>query len=71
MFIYIYIYIYIINWLPESLQEDEIASNVYNLSSTISNKTFSYKITVKHINTKNTRTNGTGITSSNCTNSKY
>ena len=69
MHIIIHVYIYID--IPESLQEDEIASNVYNLSNTISNKTFSYKITVKHINTNNTRTNGTGITSSNCTNSKY
>ena len=52
MFIYIYIYIYIINWLPESLQEDEIASNVYNLSNTISNKTFRYKITVNTLTLK-------------------
>ena len=60
------------NCLPERLREDEIPSTVYSLSNAIRNKTFfNYNITVKNINTNDTRIYGTGVVSCNCTNSKY
>ena len=52
-----------VNCLPESLREDEIPSTVYSLSNNFRNKYFSYKNTVKNINTNDTKTDGTGINS--------
>ena len=58
--------------LPNILKEDEyLPAIVYSLEGTIRNKIFNYKQTVADIDSHDTLTYGTGLTSCECENSEF
>ena len=61
----------VIDSLPDSLRTDEVPSVVYRLTKTIRNTIFNYKQTVADINTDDSDTFGTGLSSCSCENSPF
>ena len=61
----------VIDTLPEKLQDDEVPSIVYRLTSTIRNKIFDYKTTVNEIDVNDESTYGTGLASCQCQSSSF
>ncbi len=61
----------VVNKLPSMLQHQESPSVVYSLSNTIHSKLFNYKEAVNSIDTNDTETHGTGITTCDCQYSEF